>query len=282
MAVLDKPSGIATSGPDWATRRYISANNGSTPIIYVNSSGGDNANTGLRRDEPKANVFGTSGTNAYQAATTAKSNLIVVEAGHTESISGAWDGAAGRTWSSTQITLLGLGEGSTRPRFTAAVDTTITVTGAMTRFVNLYFPASTVSIAAARLSVTTGAGFLLKDCAFECGASDTADTVLMSNASGDHFRAEGCTWTVTAEGAARGFLCAAAVDNPTLVDCTFDGSSFGWDGDACAFTSGAPVAFQVHNLTLSNYSVFNAGITGATGFISGIEADATSSWKWTE
>lgn len=275
MAITVKPSGISTSGPAYLTDEPFAT---AGAIIFVNSATGSNSNTGLIEELPKANVFGTSGTNAYQAATTATSATIVVASGHTETISGAWDGSAGKTWSSTQIRVVGKGSGTSRPRFTAGVASPITISGAMTKFENCYFAAST-SAPTARITVGAALGVMFKDCQFDCGSNDTGDCILVSSSSANSLLLDGCTFTSTSSSAARAFKISAAASDLKLVGCTFDGGSFGWASDAVTLAA-AVVGFELTEMTLSNYSDLNISTTGAKGRISGLTVDATSSWQW--
>ncbi len=272
MAVQVKPNGITTAtAPLLLTRApYITQ----ASIYYVDSITGSDANTGLLQEKPKATVFGASG--ALSVATGSASTLIVCLSTHRETVSTSY------AWGTIGAIVVSLGSGTNRATFTSSVaGIMLDMTGANAGecwLENLIFAAST-GVTTARIS-TDEAGLTIKDCQFNCGANDTADTVLIT---GSVYRrtVTGCTFTVTAAGAARGLRINSGGSHVEIEDCTFDGGAYGWAGDACGFVTTACPLFRISNLTLSNYSDLNIGITGCKGRISGLTADATSSWQWT-
>lgn len=272
MAVQVRPNGITTAtAPLTLTRTpYVTQ----ASIYYVDSVTGSDSNTGLLQEKPKATVFGASG--ALSVASSSASTLIVCLATHRETVSSSY------AWGVIGAMIIGLGSGTSRPTFTSAVaGIMLDMTGANAGecwLENLVFAASTAATTA-RIS-TDEAGLTIKDCQFNCGANDTADTVLITGLV--YARTiSGCTFTVTASGAARGLRINSGGSHVVIEDCTFDGGAYGWAGDACGFVTTACPLFRIRNLTLSNYSDLNIGVSGCKGYISGYTIDATSSWQWT-
>lgn len=268
-AIRVQHGGLTTSSTPLTLARtpYVSTGN----IYWVDSVTGSDSNSGLLQDEPLATVFGASG--AISLVTTATSATVICLATHRETVSSAY------SFSKTAINIVGLGSGTARPQFTSGVTGTAWSMAAQIRMENLYFAASS-AVSNPRIDIDA-AGCELRDCQFDCGASDTGSTVRVTT-SGDYARIVGCTFTATAEGASVGLLCNAAVNGLLIEDCTFSGGSVGWDGNALDITTAAPVGFRIRNLTLSNYSDASIGVTASKGYISGLTVDATSSWSWTE
>ncbi len=211
-------------------------------------------------------------TGAYAEATDAVSQVILCKPTHRETISSA------QTVSKTQLQFKGIGIGAARPTFTSSVvGVAITVSGAFNRFENLYFAASS---AATTSRILAGAdGIEVKDCWLDCGASDTADSILISGTAATNFALLGTTFKVTAAGAARGFLESAVSNGLRVEDNTFDGGSYGWAGNAFAITA-AVLGFRFFNNTFENYSDGVISSATAKGIIGGYEVDRTSSFSW--
>lgn len=274
MAIQVKQSGVATGTAPLTLTRTPYATNAS--IYYVDSAStlgaASDSNTGLLEELPKATVFGASG--ALASATSGASTLIVCASTHRETVSSAY------TFGAATVSIISKGSGSNRATFTNAVAGTMlaTSTFALGRLENLVFAAST---AATTSRLTVGAaGWEIRDCQFYCGASDTADCILV-NASAEHLVIRGCTFTASVAGATRAVKLASATTTTNILveDTTFDGGTAGWAGDAFSATA-AVTGFRIRNVSLLRYSDMNLGTTGAKGYISGITTDNTSSWTW--
>jgi hypothetical protein len=242
---------------------------------YVDSATGNDSNTGLLEESPKQSVFGGSGAMASASVVDGAGALVVCAASHREAaISSAY------SFSKGGVSIVSKGSGSDRATFTSAVAAQPLFTSngkEYNRFENCIFAASTAA-STARFNISN-AGWELRDCYFYCGANDAADTVLVS-ANGVDLALIGCTFKASVAGAARAIKASGACAGLLIEDCTVDGGSVGWAGDAVSLAA-AITGFRIRNLTLQNYSDLNLSVTAAKGYISGINCDATSSWTWT-
>lgn len=274
MAIIVHPSGLATSGPTFATREFI----GSAPIYWVNSVTGSDSNAGTVRTLPKATVFGASGA---VSVATGGANVIVCESTHTETISSAstWSALGG----SAGCILVSLGSGTARATFTssvAGVALTINVTDVCIE--NCYFAASTAATTS-RITVTSG-NFQLKDCQMDLGANDATDGLLLNYTTGGPARVSGCTFKSTgaASGTTQvGLRLTGASPGAFIEDCTFDGGASSFSEAAIDIDTATADRFVIRGLTLQNYSLVKVATT-IEGWISIKSKDATSRVEYTE
>lgn len=244
------PAGLAGTGFDLGTavNDYFSGT-----VYWVEAPGGSDSNTGKERELPLATLA--------QAVTNASAgDLIVIEAGSAESV------GTSQAISKAGLWILGLGQGSTRPRYTATstIDL-LSISAAGVRIFNLYFPASTAA-ATSRVKVDSS-NAEIRGCYFECGANDTTTSVLYTtNANGSHIIDS--TFAATAARPAIGFEVTGA-DDILIQNCTFDGGSYGWTDYSCKFT-GASQRIYVNGMTLANRSDFGITLTGTTYKLFGV------------
>lgn len=275
MAIFSKLEGISSvsTAPSTLSQTPYLTTGG---IRYVDSVTGSDSNSGLREEAPKATVFGAAG--ALSVTTDGVSDLIVCKSTHRETISSAYTFATPMTY----VSIVGIGSGTARPTFTSAVaGVAITTAQVGTRFENLLFAASTAATTS-RITIT-GAGCEVRDCQFNAGANDGTDQVLINGAA--DVSVVGCGFTVTAAGGSGSQTALRVIGaSPRLFveDVTINGGSAGWNGTAFLINSADVDGFRVRNLTLSNYSEWANGTSGSRGYVSGITADATSHWAWTE
>lgn len=278
MTLVVRNDGLWSSGPDIAIATPFALVTGMHELRYVDSATGTDVEDGGQNPlDPLASVFGAA-NGAYTEVTTAKSAIIVVAAGHEEDITGD----AAFNWAKTNITVIGLGSGTTRPRFNLELDAAlnnITITGALNRFHNCWFVggANKPGAGKSRIDVSV-AGVEFVGCQFDCGANDDGEMLKYSNAASDHGRVEDCTFTVTADGAVRGLYVSGACDNFVCKNCTFDGGSWGWTTEAFTM-SAATVGYQIRDLVLTNASFMSVSNSAATGYLAGIDPDTTSGWN---
>lgn len=246
------PNGLAGSGFGLAT---VKGNYFSGSVYWVDTVSGANANAGTERELPKQTLL-----SAYTAA--AAGDIIVIEAGSAESLT------VSQALAKADLTIIGLGSGVTRPRYTAAgVIDMFSITAAGVRIYNLYCPAST-AVATSRIK-TAAAETEINNCYFECGASDTAVAVSVA-ASGNNCRLINNTWAVTASRPAIGLSVSGAVTDLYVKNASFDGGSYGWT-DYAFKISAAATRTIVDTLTLSNRSDFGITITGTSYKIFGVD-----------
>jgi hypothetical protein len=225
-------------------------------IQWVHSTG-SNANAGTRPEQPVA-------TLAQAVTNSAANGIIIVGEGHSESLS------ASQTFGSLAgLAVFGCGVGSSRPRYTCTGTVEMWAPGgAGCWFEGFYFPAST---AAATSRITIGSDqHVIKDCYFECGASDTNRAVRVRGIT----RIEGCSFVATASRPAIGVEVDVATTDTTLVNNTFDGGSYGWTDYACK-VSGAATRVRGFGNTFTNQSDYGHSITGTSYQIFGLTVGGT-------
>lgn len=223
------------------------------------TGGGSNANAGTTPELPVA-TFAQAVTNS------AANGVIVIGAGSQESL------GSSQTIALAGLMVIGCGSGTSRPRYTCSgtVDM-FSCTAAGIRFRNLYFPAST-AVSTSRI-VYTGASGQVKDCYFECGASDTNRALKIFTAA-NNTEVTGCTFLSTASRPAIGVEFSAAATDCRIKDCIFDGGSFGWSDYALKVTVAAT------RLGLENVSMLRRSdtfsVTATTYQLFGLSNDGTS------
>lgn len=235
---------LVTSSPLWTFN--------SARVWYVYSGTGVDAASpaGRQREKPLA-------TTAQAFTNAAPGDIICYLAGHVEAI-----GILG-SMGKANIVQVSEGTGTSRARFTSNVaDVMWEYTGAGCQLRNLYFPASTIAPVGARVQ-SRAASFLLKDCYFECGALDTVPA-FRTAAGSAQFRAQGTTFVATASQPSVGLELTVAVANPEILNCTFDGSSFGFSSYALNGAAAATGLRGEGNQLLNNADAIFA--TGTTGY----------------
>ncbi len=232
-------------------------------MIWLDTVNGNNANTGLERELPVATLKYAVNTAA------AAGDVIVIESGSSETLATA----SVPTLNKAGITIIGLGTGSNRPRYTC--NDTINmfdVSAAGVRFYNLYFPAST-AVATSRIK-TAAAETEINSCYFEHGASDTATGVLVAT-SGNNCRLINNTHAVTASRPGIGLSVTGAVTDLYCKGLTFDGGSYGWTDYAFKISTAAPTRVLIDGLTLTNRSDFGVTVTGTSYKIFGVNTSGS-------
>ena len=223
------------------------------------TGGGSNANAGTTPELPVA-TFAQAVTNS------AANGVIVIGAGSQEAL------GSSQALSLAGLMVIGCGTGSARPRYTCsgAVDM-FSVSAAGVRFRNLYFPAST-GVSTSRIAFAAASG-RVKDCYFECGASDTV-RALKVHTGANNTIISGTTFATTASRPAIGCEFSAAATDCELKDCIFDGGSFGWSDYALKITVAAT------RLTLENVSMLRrsdySSVTATTYQLFGLSSDGTN------
>lgn len=254
------PNGLAGTGFELATATndYFSGS-----VIWVNTVSGSNANTGLERELPVATLKYAMNTAAVAG------DVIVVEAGSAETLATA----SVPTFNKIGVTVIGLGTGANRPRYTAndTIDM-FSITAAGVRLYNLYFPAST-AVATSRVK-TAAAETEINGCYFEHGASDTATGILVAT-SGNNCRLINNTHAVTASRPAVGVSVTGAVTDLYAKDLTFNGGSYGWTDYAFKFSTAAATRILIDGLTLTNRSDLGITITGTSYKILGVNVSGS-------
>lgn len=228
-------------------------------VQWLDTISGNNANAGTLPELPVA-------TLAQAVTNSAANGVIVIGAGSSESLAGSQSIAL------AGLSIFGCGTGSSRPRYTCTGVVDMWSIGAPGVWIEgIYFPASTAA-ATSRIKANND-GLTVKDCYFECGASDTNRALSFSG--GNFCRADGCSFVVTASRPAVGLEVVNSVTDTTIVDCVFDGGSYGWTGYALK-VSNAATRVRIINPTMTNRSDIGFTTTGASYQLYGVETGGTS------
>jgi hypothetical protein len=247
-------SGLSSTGPTIATETGCYFSGG---IQWLDTVNGNDANAGTDRELPVK-------TLAQAVTNSAANGLIVIEAGSYETL------ASSQSLSLAGLSIIGLGTGSTRPRYTCSGTVDLfSITGAGVRIYNLYFPASTAA-ATSRIK-TAAAETEINGCYFECGTNDTGAAMLVA-ASGTNCRIINCTAAVTASRPAIGLSCTGAVTDLYVKNLTVDGGSYGWT-DYAVKVSAAATRMLFDGVTLLNRSDLGVTVTATTYKFFGIDPD---------
>lgn len=251
-------NGLATTGDDLLEGEIITTG----AVIWVYSVSGNDSNSGSK-ELPKATLAG-----AISAATASNGDIVVIKAGHTETLTSAI------TLSKAGVKIYGLGTGSGAPNFicNAAIDC-IDITGADVEVNNLYFPVGTTTGNNSRINIGA-ARALVKDCTFVCGLYD--QTTITIPAAGTYARIEGCAFSVSVDGPDSAILIeSASAVGLKVKDCTFDGSTYNWD-DAAIYSAQAHTNFIYEANQLSNNAIIKHTSTSAKGILFGTVCDEVS------
>lgn len=252
---------VFANGP--ATLQLSGATYLSGAVQWLDTINGNNANAGTLPELPVK-------TLAQAVTNSATNGIIVVGEGSSESI------AAGQVISLAGLKLFGCGTGSSRPRYTCTGGATILFevnTNGGVWIEGFYFPAST-AVPTAQVSIAT-AGCVVKDCYFECGANDTNRSLLLTTTSATQTRIDGCSFVATASRPAIGLQIASAVADTTIVNCTFDGGSYGWSDYALKITAAA-LRTRIIGGTYINRSDIGITVTGTSYDLFGIAPGGTA------
>jgi hypothetical protein len=233
----------------------------SGPVQWVSSTTGNNANAGVLPEFPVASI--AQAVTNFAAAT---DGVMIIGKNHAESLVGS------QALNLAGLSIFGCGIGSSRPRFTCtgAVDM-FAVSGAGTWIEGLYFPAST-AVPTDRIGLAA-ADCTVKDCYFECGAVDF-NRALRVHTGANHATVDGCSFVTTADIPATGLEVSAAVTSPTVLDCTFDGGSYGWSSYALLI-SAAATRIRIINPVMTNRSDIGVSVTATSYQLFGTQVGGT-------
>ena len=225
-------------------------------IIYVDS-GNANAGTGNLGNDPNAPM--STLASALTAATTGISasngDIVVLLPGHAETIS------ASITQSLAGISIIGLGEGNSRPALTiaGAIDG-INFTGANCLIENVRFPAGDN---AATVAINAGAAKLtIRNCRFE--SSTQEDTITVPDA-GDGLVVEDCEFYVTGNGVDGLILFESASTDQVRIRRNYFSMS---DATNAPDAGAIEVAAAATNVIIEGNTFDSAGVAGTA--VSGV------------
>jgi hypothetical protein len=262
------PNGLARSGTNFDggadlvdfTGCYFSGG-----IQWLDTVNGNNSNSGSFPNLPVQ-------TLAQAVTNVSAGGLIVIAKNSTFSL------GSSQSFAKAFLTVLGMGTGNTRPRFTCtgAGINMLDATAAATRFYNLYFAASTAAVTS-RIRFTAAEG-AVRNCYFECGASDTvAGNGVLFGASSNSVRIRDTYFVSTASRPAAAVSIPVAVTDPTFENVTFDGGAYGWSaGYALSVSTAAPTRIWAENMRFLGDSSCGDAITGTTYQTFGLSTEGGS------
>lgn len=211
-----------------------------TGVVYwVDSVNGNDGNAGTDRNAPKATL-----ASALSAATANNGDIIILEANHAETLSGAV------AISKAGLGIFGLGSGSTKPSFTvaAAVDG-FNISGDAVEINGLRFPVGTTAGNTSRINAGADAIRII-DCDFYCGAQDAETITIPANMN--DVEINGCSFTVSADGPDSAIEVEdATVTGLRIISCSFDGGDYNFD-NAAIYSAVAHTEFLYRSNTLTN------------------------------
>jgi hypothetical protein len=248
---------VFANGP--TTLQFDGATYLSGAVQWLDTIGGLDTNAGSLPELPVK-------TLAQAVTNSAANGVIVIGAGSSESL------GSSQALSLAGLSVFGCGTGSSRPRYTCTGTVDMWSVGAAGVWIeNIYFPAST-AVATSRIKANNDS-LVVKDCYFECGANDTNRALSFSG--GNSCRADGCSFVVTASRPAVGLEVINSVTDTTIVDCVFDGGSYGWTSYALKVSNSA-TRVRIINPTMTNRSDIGFTITGSSYQLYGVETGGTS------
>lgn len=228
-------------------------------VQWLDTINGNDANAGSLPELPVK-------TLAQAVTNSAANGVIVIGAGSSESLSSS------QALSVAGLSIFGCGTGSSRPRYTCTGTVDMWSVGATGVWIEgIYFPAST-AVATSRIKANNDS-LTVKDCYFECGANDT--TRALSFSGGNACVADGCSFVVTASRPAIGLQVVNSITDATIVDCVFDGGSYGWTDYALKVANGA-TRVRIINPTMTNHSRIGFTVTGSSYQLFGVDEGGTS------
>ena len=227
-------------------------------VQWLDTINGDDSNAGSLPELPVK-------TLAQAITNSAANGVIVIGAGSSESL------ASSQTIAVAGLSIFGCGTGSSRPRYTCTGAVDMWAGGAAGLWIeNIYFPASTAA-STSRVKFNNDS-CVIKDCYFECGTNDT--TTSLSMTSGNGCRVEGCSFVVTASRPAIGLKVVNSITDTTIVDCVFDGGSYGWT-DYALKVANAATRVRIINPTMTNRSDVGFSVTGSSYQLYGVDQGGT-------
>ena len=216
MPFTNFKNGVASFGvPVIGSGDSIPATTGS--YFFVDSATGSDSNSGKSPKTPKATIDAAIGL-----CTAAKGDVIVVAAGHAETIAGA----AAINCDVSGITIVGLGKGANRPIITSSATTdTVAVGAANVTLKNLLFQGG-IDSQTIFLDINS-TDCTVDSCEFREGSSIQILTSIditggAANAC-DRATIKGCIISSIAAGATNGIELGEVADQVTIRDCIIDG-----------------------------------------------------------
>lgn len=228
-------------------------------IQWLDTINGSDANAGTLPELPVK-------TLAQAVTNSTDEGLIIIGEGSAETLT------VSQGLSNGNVSIFGCGAGSSRPRYTCAGTIDMFAVTGPTWIENIYFPAST-AVATDRIGLAV-ANCVVKDCYFECGANDT-NRALRIHTSANSARIDGCSFVTVASRPAIGLEISAVVTYTTILNCTFDGGSYGWS-DYALKVSAAATQIKSVGLTFTNRADWGTTVTGTTYRLTGINLSGTS------
>lgn len=182
-------------------------------VFWVSSTAGSNANDGTFQ-KPFSTI-----DYAVGRCTASNGDLIVVKAGHTETVTAA----AGLDLDVAGIALVGLGTGSLRPtiNFTTATTADMDVDAANITMINFLFTGG-VDALAGPIDVNA-ADFAMINCEWRDVTGQATDVVI-ADANADRLLIQGCFFNGAAAAGANSAIALIGMDNPVITGCKIVGN----------------------------------------------------------
>lgn len=213
LTLMNFPSGIVNAGV------AVIPMNGD--IFYVNSATGQDS---LQKGTTLKTPFKTLAYAMANARGLGSGDFIFIAPGHTEDITAA----ATIACAIAGVTVIGLGEGTSRPTFTFKTSTaaTITITAANVRFVNCVFDLTGIASLVTGFSISAaGTWAIFERCMFTGSSAFNAALCAITTSGGSgHFIDCAFDFTGATTGGAQAIISGAAIAGFRVERCRFAGN----------------------------------------------------------
>lgn len=259
-----------TSGAALATAAPIYT---SGAVWFVSSTTGTDAASpaGKSREAPLASL-GQAQTNATAG------DSIVMLANHAETL------AVKLTLSKAGLTLLGEGQGTSRPTFHRSADVNLwDLTGASIWVENVLFSTDGTSGFTSDRAVVSANSCRFTGCYFACGVNDSASAALAVANGVTNLTINGATYFVSSGTSKlltgnRGLSFVGTATDVELNDVTFDGGTYGWLSSAI---NGAGAITRLRGIDVNLLSGSDVVLAASTtGYLSTLGETGAARIEW--
>ncbi len=265
MGIIHLPNGIGATAPqtDLALAKPLELEGN---VWYVNSVGGDDANSGKNELAPLATLE-RAHTNASEG------DMVVLQSSHTETLTSP-------LLLTKSLTIVGLGISDGKPMVKMLNDQAAgsmwTITSAFVQIHNVWFPTNEQACSATRVSAGTGDFFRMVDCYVESGPNDNFISVsggMTANVVKDTYFIS--VATAASDLPANGFTAA---NNLLMEGVTFDAGDFGYNSTVTAMTLGTMDFIGIEGLVLKGADI--TVLEGSKGYINVQTATGGARVNW--
>lgn len=259
MSLTNFPNGITSFGIPVVGSGILTSGS----VYWVSSTTGSNGNSGTEPSRPFATI-----DYAIGRCTANKGDVILVMPGHTESVTAA----GGIDCDVAGISIIGLGNGSNRPKisFSTSTSADIDIDAANVRIKNIVFDLTGIDALAAPIDVNA-ANFTLEDCEIIiANATAQATLAILTDANASGMVVKNCLFYGSDDAGATAAIRLVGGSNILIKDNIFVGSYGAAVGAISNITTAVTnlyiIGNHIHNRT-SNSTKAITLLDGTVGFI---------------